>query len=284
MSESAFEGFASEGYESIGETLFEGEGTADASYGVEGTGEATYVDSAEDARSDRRRARARQIQAARQAQLAQQSQLRRPLAPPSGRAVQRPTLTAIRSVDLDTRAELDAMRRSLAKARRNGDMAMYSAVLSTLASQGIDTFGDKLENHDVVKALFRTAPLALLWPQKPRRGAEGILLHPAFIGAAGVAALVISGKVVNASHDVETITVDGPSEISIGGGPQKLSAIAADRRGNSVTVDLTWNPTDPKIATVTQAGLCTGVTAGQGTYIEAAGGGATGRMFVNIVA
>jgi hypothetical protein len=267
----------------MGEAASEGEGAGEALYEGEAAGETAYDSSGEDARSDARW-RARRIRDARRAQRG------RPLPPPPARRgvttapIRRPTMTAIRSADVDTRAELDSMRRALARARRNGDMAMYSAVLSALASQGIDTFGDKLGKHDVVKAVFRTAPLALLWPQKPRRGIEGILVHPAFVGAAGIAAIVISGKFVNASHGVDTISVDGPDQISIGGGPRQLSAVASDRKGNTVAVDFTWKPADSAIANVDANGLVTGGAAGKGTYIEASAGGVAGRKFVRIVA
>jgi hypothetical protein len=283
MSEATIEAFESESWDSMGEAASEGEGAGETLYEGETAGENAYDSSGEDVRSYPR-SRARRIRDARQAQRG------RPLPPTPARRgvvsapIRRPTITAVRSVDLDTRAELDSMRRALARARRNGDMAMYSAVLSALASQGIDTFGNHLGNHDVVKAVFRTAPLALLWPQKPRRGIEGILVHPAFVGAAGIAAIVISGKFVNASHGVDTISVDGPDEISIGRGAEQLSAVASDRKGNTVAIEFTWKPVDSNIAQVDRNGVVTGVTAGKGTYIEASGGGAAGRKFVRIIA
>ena len=206
MSEATIEALESEAYEGIGEAAYEGEGAGEAAYEGEGTGEAAYEGFGEDARSDARRRDPAAADHGRAAAAAAAATA------PSGGATeassrhssasQGQAMTAIRSSDLDMRAELDSLRRQLAKARRNGDMAMYSAVLSALASQGIDTFGTSLEKHDVVKAFFRTAPPALLWPEKPRRGIEGILLHPAFVGAAGVAAIVISGKFINSSRGV----------------------------------------------------------------------------------
>src|SRR6266516_858212 len=240
MSEATIESLESEAYEGEGgEAAFEGEGEGYGESGYEGEayGEAGYEGEAygEASRAEARRRRARQqrIVAARR-----QARQRRPPAPPPRRPAvtapsQRQAMTAIRSLDLDTKVELDSLRRQLAKARRNGDMAMYSAVLSTLASQGIDTFGDKLQKHDVVKAFFRTAPLALLWPQSNRRGVQGVMLHPAFVGAAGVAAIVISGKLVNASQDVHEIQIANPGPISAGDSGQ-LSGTPKDRRGRDV--------------------------------------------------
>jgi hypothetical protein len=245
MSEATIESLESEAYEGEGgEAAFEGEAYGESGYEGEAYGEAGYEAYSEDARSDARRRRARQqrIVAARQRQARQR---RAPAPPPRRPAVtvpsQRQAMPAIRSLDLDTKAELDSVRRQLAKARRNGDMAMYSAVLSTLASQGIDTFGDKLQKHDVVKSFFRTAPLALLWPQSSRRGIEGILLHPAFVGAAGVAAIVISGKLVNASQDVHEIQIANPGPISAGDSGQ-LSGTAKDRSGRDVQgIAINWD-------------------------------------------
>jgi hypothetical protein len=247
MSEATIESLESEAYEGEGgEAAYEGEAYGESGYEGEAYGEAGYEGEAygEASRAEVRRRRARQqrIVAARQRQARQ----RRPPAPPQRRPAvtvpsQRQAMTAIRSLDLDTKVELDSMRRQLAKARRNGDMAMYSAVLSTLASQGIDTFGDKLQKHNVVKAFFRTTPLALLWPQSNRRGVEGILLHPAFVGAAGVAAIVISGKLVNASQDVHEIQIANPGPISAGDSGQ-LSGTPKDRSGRDVQgIAVNWD-------------------------------------------
>ena len=107
------------------------------------------------------------------------------------------------------------------------------------------------------------------------------MLHPAFVGAAGIAAIVISGKFVNASHEVNSISVNGPDQINIYDGPKQLSAVASDRKGNPVTVNLTWTSTDTTTATVDSTGLVTGIKAGS-VHIEARGGGATGRKFITI--
>ena len=295
MSEATIEALESEAYEGEGEAYGEagygGEAYGEAGYGGEAYGEAGYEGEAygESARSDARRRRAWQ-QRQRQILAARRAGQRRVPAPPLRRPAvtaprpgQRPAITAVRSVDLDTRMELDALRRQLAKARRNGNMAMYSAVLSALASQGIDTFGDRLEKHDVVKAALRAAPLGLLWPQSDKKGIEGVLLHPAFIGAAGIAAIVISGKVVNASHGVDSISVISPARVPAGGSAM-LSAVPVNRKGNTVpNTPITWTSLTPDVATVDSSGSCAAVGAkGQQATITAAGGGATGRIVVNV--
>ena len=278
MSEATIEALESEAYEG------EGEAYGEAGYEGEAYGEGGYEAYGESAKSDARRRRARQQQI-----LAARARQRRLPAPPPRRPVvpapspsQRPAMTAIRSQDLDLKLELDALRRQLAKARRNGNLAMYSAVLSAVGSQGIDTFGDRLEKHDVVKAAVRAAPLGLLWPQHGKKGIEGVLLHPAFIGTLGIAAIVISGKVVSAPHAVDSISVISPVSVPAGS-TVTLSAVAVDRKGNAVpNISITWTSLDITAATVDSKGVCTGVTKGKQGVITAAGGGATGRIVVAV--
>jgi uncharacterized protein YjdB len=291
MSEATIEALESEAYEGEGEAYgeggYEGEAYGEGGYEGEAYGEGSYEAYGESARSDarRRRARQQQIAAARRAR-----QRRLPAPPPRRPAVtapppsQRQAMTAVRSVDRDLEMELDALRRQLAKARRNGNLAMYSAVLSAFGSQGIDTFGDRLEKHDVVKAALRAAPLGLLWPQHGKKGIEGVLLHPAFIGVAGIAAIVISGKVVSAPHAVDSISVISPVDVPAGAGNSvTLSAVAVDRKGNTVpNISITWTSLDTTAATVDSKGVCTGVTKGKQAVITAVGGAATGRIVVNV--
>jgi hypothetical protein len=293
MSEATIEALESDAYEGEGEAYgeggYEGEAYGEGGYEGEAYGEGSYEAYGESARSDARNRRARQQQ---QILAARRARLRRPPAPPlrrpavmAPRPSQRQAMPAIRSVDLDLKMELDSLRRQLAKARRNGNLAMYSAVLSAVGSQGIDTFGDRLKKHDVVKAAVRAAPLGLLWPQHGRNGVEGVLLHPAFIGAVGIAAIVISGKVVSAPHAVDSISVISPVNVP-DKGSAPLSAVAVDRKGNAVpNISIAWTSLDTTAATVDSNGVCTGVkgAVGKQVVITAAGGGATGRIVVNVV-
>jgi hypothetical protein len=292
MSEATTEALESEAYEgeAYGEAGYEGEAYGEAGYEGEAYGEAGYEGEAygEAAKSDARRRRARQQQQILAARRARQRRL--PAPQPRRPAVtapspsQRQAMTAIRSLDLDLKMELDSMRRQLAKAQRNGNLAMYSAVLSAVGSQGIDTFGNRLEKHDVVKAAVRAVPLGLLWPQHGKKGIEGVLLHPAFVGAVGIAAVVISGKVVSAPHAVDSISVVSPVNVPAGK-TVTLSAVAVDRKGNAVpNISITWTSLDTTAATVDSNGGCTGVAdaTGKQAVITAAGGGATGRIVANV--
>jgi len=291
MSEATIEALESEAYEGEGEAYgeggFEGEAYGEGGFEGEAYGEGAYEAYGESAKSDarRRRARQQQILAARRAR-----QRRLPAPPPRRLAVttpspsQRQAMTAIRSRDLDLKMELDSLRRQLAKAQKNGNLAMYSAVASAVGSQSIDTYGDRLQKHDVVKAAIRAVPLGLLWPQHGKKGIEGVLLHPAFLGAVGIAAIVISGKVVSSPHAVDSISVvspvNVPTEESV-----PLSAVAVDRKGNAVpNISITWTSLNPDVATVDSNGVCTGLAGGadRQAVITAAGGGATGRIVVNV--
>ena len=156
MSEATFDAVESEAFEAA-EAMFEGE-AGEASSEGEATEQESYEGYPEDARSDaRRRARQRQILLARQ----RQAQPRRPAPspPPRRPAVtgpsQRQVMTAIRSLDLDTKVELDSLRRALNEANRLAYRNAWAAEASVAASQVLDSFDTGLAPHDWAKALIR---------------------------------------------------------------------------------------------------------------------------------
>lgn len=233
-------------------------------------------------RDDARRRRQRQILMARQAQPRRLPAAQPPTpAAPVRRTVvvpsQQQAMAAIRTLDADTSLALRSLRRELEKAKRNGDLALYSAMISAIGNQALDTYEDGLKHHDIVRASLRALPLALLWPQGRRSGASAVLLHPAFIGAAGIAGVLISGKLVNASHGVVGIQILGPTTVAQGA-TVTLTAYAVDARGNTVTdTTLTWvaDPSE-KVNLRVQTGTsndCTGKNVGD-TVITVTGGGA----------
>jgi hypothetical protein len=274
MSEATFDAVDSEAVESsdaFGDAL-EGEALGDAY--SDASGEAygdAYGDAAWGEASDRRRRR--QLLTARQAsaqqaawQARQRRQLAAPAAPPRPAAgpSQAQAMAAVRNLNADTSAAVRALRRELEKAKRKGDMASYSAVLSVLASQALDTFEGNLEDHPLVRALTRAAPLGLLYGQGPQRGATKIFGNPIFIGGAGAAAILLAGKLVTDTKEVSTVVVNGPGSVAIGT-PVQLSAVARDHKGNQVAVsEWTWTSDTPSVASVSSSGLVTGITVGSG--------------------
>src|SRR5262249_4708629 len=136
--------------EALGEGAYDSEALGEGAYDSEAFGEGSYDAFGEESRSARRqRERQRQIVLARQrhAQLRQQrtwAQIQRP-APPVGPG-QRQAITAIRSLDLETKVGQDSLRRALEASNRRAARATWAAIASAAVDQGIDTFGDDLKD------------------------------------------------------------------------------------------------------------------------------------------
>src|SRR6266700_5470167 len=166
MSETYPEAYESEAYEAYGEAGYEGEAAGEAGYECEAgyEGEAGYEAYGEDARSDarRRRERQRQIMLARQrqAQLRQRSAAspRRTAPPPGSRQAIAAIRSDVRDMNLDSKVDLDSLRRALSEANRRGDQAMYASLHSILGNQALATYQPSLANHRVVSAAIRWAP------------------------------------------------------------------------------------------------------------------------------
>jgi hypothetical protein len=258
-----------------GEASFAGDAWGDISPGE------AWGDAAGD---DARRRRQRQIMVARQTQARQ--------APPARAAVAaapsaRQTMAVVRSLDAETSMALRSLRRELEKAKRDGNLALFSATLSPIAGQGLDTFTNGLGNHDFARALIRFAPLAPLALTGDRRGAGAVLLNPAFLGAVGIAAIFISGKLFNEHQGVNSVIVSGPATVSLSGGSSvALNVIAVDRTGKEATINSTaWQSDDNTIATVDSNGnvsAASGASVTQATWITATCNGVTGRQWMTI--
>jgi hypothetical protein len=299
MSEAFTEAFEAEVFESSGETGFEGfEGEASGEAGLEGEGgfegETTYEGYPEDARSDARRRRERRQRQIMQARQRQTQLRRRPSPPPPRRPAvpgpsPRQTIAAIRSdvrdLNLDTKLDLDAVRRALNEANRRGDRAMYSALLSIVGNQALATYDTSLGSHQAVSAAIRWAPSLLLSSSKGRPGIEGFLLSPPVIAGAVVAGIAVSGHFINAPQGAQSISIGNPSPINAGSSGT-MTGVALDRHAHPLpNVGLTWS---------SQKGLLTFTNAATGAYtagsnpgqdfITATGGGVTNGVFVTIVA
>lgn len=253
MSEATFEAVESEAFEAAGEA-FEGEATE--AFEGEAAGEGQYEGYGEDARSDaRRRARQRQILQARQ----RQAQQRRPVRAPAPRrpvvtapapAAQRQVMTAIRSLDLDTKVELDSLRRALNEANRLAYRNAWAAEASVAASQVLDSFDTGLAPHDWAKALIRGAPTLLLAPGKPRRpGLEGVLFDPRVAGGVVLAGIWAVGHFRGQSHGISDIRIANPSPLA-SGDTGTFSAIPVDGHGRTVTATVTWSSDTPDVLSV----------------------------------
>jgi hypothetical protein len=241
--------------EALGEGVYDSEALGEGAYDSEAYGEGAYDAFGEESRSARsQRERQRQIVLARQrqAQLRQQRQLtqvRRPV-PPSAPSP-RQTITAIRSLDLETKVGQDSLRRALEASNRRAARATWAAIASAAVDQGIDTFGADLKDHEFIKAGARFAPLLFLSPEKKRGGAEGFVTDPRVIGGAAILSLVLVGNFRNRTQGIARFTITPPSTALVapvsGTSTGSITATAFDRNGNPISPQpaITWSSSDP---------------------------------------
>jgi hypothetical protein len=195
-----------EDYEDIGEGSYDseediGEGPYDSEDAGEDFGEESR--SARQRREQQRR-RQRQIMLARQRQ-AQMRRSRRPPAP-ARRSVgapgpSRPAIRAVRSLDLETKVGLDALRRAVEESNRRANRATWAAVAGTAVEQSLDSFSANLTNQ-YLKAGARFAPLLFLSPAKKKGGAEGFVTDPRFIGGASILGIGLLHNFTSTIHSV----------------------------------------------------------------------------------
>ena len=165
-----------------------------------------------------------------------QAQMRRPRRPPlpARRPVgaPRPTppaIKAVRSLDLETKVELDSLRRAVEESNRRANRATLAAVASTAVDQGLDSFRTNLTNQ-YVRAGARFAPLLLLSPKKKKGGVEGFVTDPRFIGGASILGIALLHNFTSGVHSV-VINPRGPVTAPVGTtGTQKVQdTVGRDR-------------------------------------------------------
>jgi hypothetical protein len=282
--------------EDVGEGIDDSEDVGEGIDVGEEIGEADYGGLGEESRSTRRRReRQRQIllerQRQRQAQMGRQRRVpMRPQTPPPtlrpARAAgpsPRQTIAAVRSLDLETKVELDSLHRALEQSNRRAKRATWAAVASTAADQGIASFFTEAQNHPYVAAGVRFAPLLFLSPEKTRGGVEGFATDPRVIGGATILGIVLLGNFRSKAQGASTVTIADPGPITPGVGGT-LTAVALDR--NSVPL-----PTQPIFAWSSNSGNLTFPGTPPGAYttsndatgqvfVTAQGGGASGNLWI----
>jgi hypothetical protein len=226
-----------EDYDDIGEGAFDGDDIGEGAYDSE--------DLSEESRSVRRR-RERQrrmlLERQRQARLRHQRQVQLRQQRPSIRQrpiqgsgpSQRQTIAAVRSLDLETKVELDALRRLAEESNRRANRATWAAVAGTAVDQGLDSFSANLTNQ-YLRAGARFAPLLFLSPQKKKGGVEGFVTDPRFVGGASILSIALLHSLANSVHSA-LITPAGKVT-----GNGTFVATAKSRLGISVpNVPFTW--------------------------------------------
>ncbi len=242
MSETWADAMDSEAYsDAYGEGAYDSEAYGEGAYDSEAYGDASNEGLGEESRSARRRReRQRQILLERQRQQQRLAQRRpqrpMPSAPRPVRAAgpsPRQTIAAVRSLDLDTKAALDSLRRELEESNRRAGRATWAAIAGVAAAEVINQF-DALENHPNVSAAILGAPLLLLSPEKHKSGVEAFLLDPRVIGGAAVVGIAVASRFVGASKGVHRIQVIAPGTVDLGDSGT-IAALAFDRNGNPLT-------------------------------------------------
>jgi hypothetical protein len=290
MSETWADAMDSEAYEAYGEGAYDSDAYGEGAYDSEAYGDASNEGLGEESRSARRRReRQRQILLERQRQrerqrLAQRRPQPRPVRPagPSPRQ----TIAAVRSLDLDTKVELDSLRRELKEANRRASRGTWATIAGVAAAEIINQF-DALENHPNVSAAILGAPLLLLSPEKHGKGVEAFLLDPRVIGGAAVVGIAVASRFAGASKGVHRIQVFGDTTVEAGN-EGTYGALAYDRNGNLLTgINFTFTfiavpstiiqSSDSTKGTFTAAALTTGTVA-----VVAQSGSVTGTLSVAV--
>ncbi|HEY1324805.1 MAG TPA: Ig-like domain-containing protein, partial [Streptosporangiaceae bacterium] len=277
--------------EALGEGAYDSEALGEGAYDSEALGEGAYDSLGEESRAARRqRERQRQIMLARQRQLRRQQppgQGPRPVPPPG----QRQAITAIRSLDLETKVSQDSLRRALEASNRRAARATWAAVASAAVDQGLDSFGADLDNHEYIKAGARFAPLLFLSPEKTKRGVEGFVTDPRVIGGAAILSIALLGNFRTRSQGIASLSIVPPSgrivAPDVGTSTGTITANALDRHGKLVSSQpaITWSSSDPGTLAFLDPNVGTfTLTAGNtGTVqVTAQGGGFSDRLDVQV--
>jgi hypothetical protein len=232
-----------EEYEDIGEGAYDSEDMGEGAYDSDDGGE-EFAEESRSARRRREQQRQRQIMLARQRQA--QMRRRRRSSSPARRPVgaagpSRQTITAVRSLDLETKVGLDSLRRAVEESNRRANRATWAAVAGTAVDQGLDSFRTNLTNQ-YVRAGARFAPLLFLSPAKKKGGAEGFVTDPRVIGGASILGIALLHNLTSTVHSVDI------SPVGTVTGKGTLDATAKGRLGITVpNVVFTWGSGNPGV-------------------------------------
>jgi hypothetical protein len=262
------------------DTDSEGYGNIDS---FEDYGEADIDSDSEDydAESAASRRRARQRRAAALARRRRERARTRQLARrDAGRLpASRETVTAIRDLDLETKVQQDAFRSTAAAQSKRMSRSEYATVAAVAVNQFIETF--QAPDNAVAKAVLRAAPLALLAPASKGSGFGGFVQDPRVIGAAAVAGILVFGQNRNFFSKARDIKVLGPTEVVVGSSGQFIGDVV-DGRGERLDETVTWESSNPLVATIdTATGQVRGVQAGD-TFITAKFEKIVGRALLTV--
>jgi hypothetical protein len=274
----------------------------------ESNGEADYGDAGDDARSDARRARQQRIMLERRRTMLERQQReaglqrksglpRGPVPPPGAARATGPspsqTIRAIHHLDLETKVELDSLRRQLEESNRRASRGTWTAVAGIATAEVINQFA-VLQKHPNVSAAILAAPLLLLSPEKKGSGIERWITDPRVIGGAAVIGIVVANKLTSASTgppSVRKISIAAPTPLTSAAKATPVNAIATavDRNENPLPVtQFDWASSSKDLTLTSASGaqaiftLAANVSNIEVVQITAQAGGATGTVNVTV--
>jgi hypothetical protein len=234
-------------------------------------------DDAESRASDARRRRARALAAARRRAAARRQTSRLP-AKPAPRAV----VSAVKDLDLETKVQQDNLRSVVAGQNKKLQRANLSATAVVLVNEGLRTFGEP--DNAFVRAAIQASPLLLLPSASTRRGIEGYLTDPRFIGIGGALGLAFIGNQRNKDAAVDSISIIGPTQLATGV-EDVFVADVLDGKGRPSKTAATWTSDDTAVAAIdaTSGRVRGGATVGV-AIITATAGDVARRVRLEVVA
>jgi hypothetical protein len=212
-----------------------------------GGGEASesYLGVPEDAearRTDAFRTRRRLLdRQARVAMARQRSQVARPA---QGRA---PVGRAISTLDVRSKVQADATSKALVAQSRRITGTQY-AVIGTTAQRQLEASSFQFANP-ILAAAARATPL-LPMRAAQRRSGLAVLSEPQFLGFGVVVGIAVLATLLARTDEVFEVRFTTNDRVFPAKSQFRLQAVAVDSRGRVVPAAITFESSDPKIATI----------------------------------
>lgn len=203
----------------------------------------------------RRRARAARARAARAQQIAAARYRARERTGnvTSSTTAPRPTaqkaVAAIKNLDLETKVQEDAFRRTISAQDKRVTGAEVAALVAALTPTTIRVFGI---DNTLAQTALTAAPLAFLRPKSHGTGIEAVVKDVRVLGLVGAATLLVVEHQRGKSSTAQRIDVLGPSQL-VEGEEDVFLADVLDGRGKPAKTAVTWSSDNPGVATIDPA-------------------------------
>jgi uncharacterized protein YjdB len=189
--------------------------------------------------------------------------------------------SAVQELDLQGQVQQDKLRDVIAAQNKRADRSNLVTVGTLAIPELFRVFGEP--GNAFLRAGILASPLLLLSPGQKRRGLEGVIRHPAVYGGAGLLALAFIGEQRKRSSSVQTISVLGPAQLTVGK-DDVFVADVLDASGKQSTVTPSFQSDNTAIAEIdATSGRVKAI--GQGVaIITASAGGVIHRLRLEVAA